>query len=188
MRQAPQHLFACRRGALAPHVKAILISAAVVGMYWISLAPVHAATEVRVDQDNDVVIQADKASVREILDTLSAKFKLTYRLPPNLDRVRTGLYAGTLHHVLARVLDGNDYIVQASDDGVEIVVFGASRLTPIVTADPTPAPAAASKAATLAPIAPTSKPSPSPPPPAPPLNSYLPGNGPTALSSATGSP
>src|SRR4029079_15915824 len=107
----------------------------------------------------DVVVQADKASVREILDMLSAKFKLTYKLPPNLDRVRTGLYSGTLHHVLARILDGNDYIVQASDDGVEIVVFGASRLTPIVTADPTPAPAAASKAATLAPIAPTSNPS-----------------------------
>jgi hypothetical protein len=139
-----------------------------------------------VEQEDNVVVQTDKASVREILDTLSAKFKLTYKLPPNLDRVRTGLYSGTLHHVLARVLDGNDYIVQASDEGIEIVVFGASRLTPIVTADPTPAPA--SKAATLAPTVPASKPSPSPPPPAPPLNSYLPGNGPTALSSAAGSP
>jgi len=186
MRHATQHVFGWSRGALAPQAKAILIAASIVGTLSISLAPALAATEVRVQEDNDVVVQADKASVREILDTLSAKFKLTYKLPPNLDRVRTGLYSGTLHHVLARILDGNDYIVQASDDGVEIVVFGASRLTPIVTADPTPAPA--SKAATLAPNAPASKPSSSPPPSAPPLTSYLPGNGPTALSSAAGSP
>ena len=184
MRHATQHVFGCSREALAPHAKAILIAAAIVGTLSILLAPARAATEVRVQDDNDVVVQTDKASVREILDTLSAKFKLTYKLPPNLDRSRTGLYSGTLHHVLARILDGNDYIVQAGDEGVEIVVFGASRLTPIVTADP--APAAASKAATLAPNAPASKPS--PPPPAPPLNSYLPGNGPTALSSAAGSP
>jgi hypothetical protein len=170
---------------LAPPVKASFIAATIIGTLSISL-PALAGTEVRVEQEDNVVVQTDKASVREILDTLSAKFKLTYKLPPNLDRVRTGLYSGTLHHVLARVLDGNDYIVQASDEGIEIVVFGASRLTPIVTADPTPAPA--SKAATLAPTVPASKPSPSPPPPAPPLNSYLPGNGPTALSSAAGSP
>lgn len=188
MRHATQHVFGCSREALAPHAKAILIAAAIIGTLSISLAPARAATDVRVQDDNDVVVQADKASVREILDMLSAKFKLTYKLPPNLNRIRTGLYSGTLHHVLARILDGNDYIVQAGDEGVEIVVFGASRLTPIVTADPTPAPApaAASRAATLAPNAPASKPS--PPPPAPPLNSYLPGNGPTALSSASGSP
>jgi hypothetical protein len=182
MRHTTQHALRCGRGAAAPYINAILIAATVAGTLSISLAPALAGAEVRVEPDNNVVVQADNASVREILDRLSGKFNLTYKLPPNLDRVRTGLYSGTLHQVLARILDGNDYIVQAGDEAVEIVVFGASRLTPIVTADPTPAPAAAgaNKAATFAPNAPAS----SKPPQPPPLSSYLPGNGTTALSSA----
>ena len=41
----------------------------------------------------------------------------------------TGLYSGTLNQVLARVLDGNDFVVEISGDGVNIVVIGTSGMS-----------------------------------------------------------
>jgi len=92
MRHTTQHALRYGRGAAAPYINAILIATTVAGTLSISLAAALAGTEVRVEQDNNVVVQTDKASIREILDTLSGKFNLTYKIPPNLDRVRTGLY------------------------------------------------------------------------------------------------
>jgi len=50
-----------------------------------------AATQVR-GQQNDLQITVQNASIREILDALSTKFKLTYRLPPGITGSRSGLY------------------------------------------------------------------------------------------------
>jgi hypothetical protein len=77
-------------------------------------------------QADAVKLRAENASIREVLDALSAKFKLSYKVPPNLIRNMTGEYSGSLNQVLARVLDGNDYVVETSEDGVKIVVLGAS--------------------------------------------------------------
>src|SRR5262245_29640778 len=87
--------------------------------------PASAATQVRGQQD-DLRINAENASIREVLDALSVQFKLTYKLPPGIGRNLTGLYSGSLRKALARILDGNDYIVMVSDSGVEVVVLGAS--------------------------------------------------------------
>ena len=77
-------------------------------------------------QADAVKLRAENASIREVLDALSTKFKLSYKVPPNLIRNMTGEYSGTLNQVLARVLDGNDYVVETSEAGVKIVVLGAS--------------------------------------------------------------
>ena len=61
-----------------------------------------------------------------MLKALSASFKLTYTLPPTIDRALTGLYSGTLPQVLGRILEGSDYIVKVADDGIEIIVLRAA--------------------------------------------------------------
>jgi uncharacterized protein (DUF2342 family) len=147
--------------------------AAMMVLSSVATAPALAATEVH-GQKDDLQIDAKNASIREILDALAAKYSLTYKLPPNINRVITGRYTGALSQILRRVLDGNDFIIKASEDGVEVVVFGMSQPTAIVAAEP-PNP---SKGPALAASGLPSKP--------PPLNSYLSGNAATA--SAGGSP
>src|SRR6476646_8620677 len=77
-------------------------------------------------------IDAQNASIREILDALSAKFNLTYKLSLSVSRNLTGLYSGSLHQALARILDGNDYILEVSEGSVTVVVLGASATTPVL--------------------------------------------------------
>ena len=173
MRHAVHSLFRCGRDYFGRRAKpALLCNAAIVVL--LSALPAFALTEVQGQQDN-LQVQTQNASIREILDALSAKFKVTYKLSPNVSRVLTGQYSGTLRQILTRVLDGNDYIVNASDDGIEIIVLGASGTTAVaVTEQPI-----ATKAATLTPSSAPSQP--------PPLVSYLSGNGPPAVPGASGS-
>ena len=107
--------------------------------------PAAAASEVE-GQADTVKLRAENASIREVLDALSAKFKVSYKVPSNLIRNLTGEYSGTLNQVLARLLDGNDYIVETSEDGVKIVVLGASGghappSSPVAAVAALPAPA-----------------------------------------------
>ena len=112
-------------------------------------------------QADAVKLRAENASIREVLDALSAKFKVSYKVPPNLINNMTGEYSGTLNQVLARVLDGNDYVVETSEDGVKILVLGASggHASPgssVTTVAALPAPA--SREQPIAPPAPGSRP------------------------------
>ena len=96
--------------------------------------PTSAATEVR-GQADVIQLRAENASIKEVLTALSERFKLTYKLPPTANRVFTGLYSGGLQQVLSRILDGNDYIINVSDDGIEVIVLRASGATTPVPAN-----------------------------------------------------
>jgi hypothetical protein len=122
-----QHIF---RG-LGGRTKAALICGSVIStVFGPLLGSAPAATEVQ-GQSVNIQLRAQDASTREVLDALAAAFKLTYKLPPSIGRNVTGLYSGTLHQVLARILDGNDYIVKVSNNGVEVVILGASGATAV---------------------------------------------------------
>lgn len=132
------------------------------------LPPASAATEVRGRAD-EMQLRAENASIREVLDALSGTFKLRYKLPPNSNRVFTGLYSGSLQQVLSRILDGHDYIVNVSDGGIEVVVLSASGASP-------PGPANLAIEARENPVitfVPTNE---ATPPSIPPLSSYLSNN------------
>jgi len=144
-----------------------------------NLAPAAAGTEV-LGQLDALQFRAENASTREVLEALAASFKLTYKLPPNIDRIWNGVYSGSLRRVLARILNDTNYIIKSSDRGIEVIVlsgYGASGPTGVavssdgnqttenaVVALPRPA-------APQAPV-PTLTTSQSPPP----LASYLPNN------------
>lgn len=99
----------------------IAICCAVGGL---GLTPAAAGTKIE-GQADDLQIHAVDASIREIFDALSARFNLTYNSAPN-GRALTGLYSGSLTEVLARVLAGNDYVLDVVDDRVRVVVVSAS--------------------------------------------------------------
>ena len=84
--------------------------------------PARAATEIEGSQ-NDVDLRVRNASIGDVLAALAARFKLTYRAPPNLTGELSGRYSGPLNQVLARILDGVDYVVEASDDGIRLVIL-----------------------------------------------------------------
>jgi hypothetical protein len=123
--------------AIWPAVTAALLSA--------TLGPAWAVTQVR-GQPDDMYLQAENASIGEVLASLAAEFKLTYRLSSNPGRTVTGVYSGTLQQVLVRVLDSHDYVIKNLDDSVEIVVFGASSVIARSPPGPVLVPAAASSA------------------------------------------
>lgn len=141
-----------------------LIGFALVAITFAS-APASAASEVQGDLA-DMQLLVDNASTKEVLHALSTSFGLVYSLPANVGRNTSGAYSGTLRQVLARILDGTDYILKVSDSTVEVVVLGASGVATVASADPPIA-----RKTTVVPAALSSK---APPP----LASYLTGNGP----------
>ena len=190
MRQPNDNDFVVAHGPNSSRPNWAVTAAAVIGVSLsITPKPALAATQVRGDL-GDLRISAQNASIREILDALSAEFKLTYKLPPGTGRSLTGLYSGTLHQALARILDGNDYFVEVSDGGVKVVVLGASG----TIATPSASQAITVSENTIASLAP-SKPAEAPTPvPAssksspPPLSNYLSANGPAAVGPGSDSP
>jgi len=171
-RQHPYSLLAARMKLAC--VVGVLIAA----LLGLNLAPATAGTEV-LGQLDAMQFRAENASTSEVLEALAASFKLTYKLPPNINRNWNGLYSGSLRRVLARILDDTDYIIKNSDDGIEVIVLRASGASDTVTRAASSdtketseniVAASAPRAARL------------PPPPAPkltsppPLASYLPNN------------
>ncbi len=55
-----------------------------------------------------------------------ASFGLRYRSTAPLGRRITGTYEGSLQRVVASLLDGYDFVVKTSTEGVEVVVYRAA--------------------------------------------------------------
>jgi len=128
MRQVKNRYFNWQfpRSLLGARLKWAAISWALIAVLLGSnLVPARAGTEV-IGQPDALQIRTEQASTTEVLTALAASFKLTYKLPPNVGRNLNGVYSGSLRLILARILDGTDYFVKYSDDGIEVIVLGAS--------------------------------------------------------------
>lgn len=79
----------------------------------------------------EMQLRADEATIREVLAALAGSFKLTYTLPPGVNRAVSGLYSGSLRQVLARILDGTNYIIREIEGGAEVVVLGPAGVTSV---------------------------------------------------------
>ena len=97
----------------------------IVGLLLAALHPGSARAEVSVQGTaTDVRVEAREATVMEILAALGERFELRFRGVP-AGRPVTATFAGPLRRVLARVLDGNDYVIESHGTGVEVIVLGA---------------------------------------------------------------
>src|SRR5215813_10644138 len=92
-------------------------------------APAHAEVRiVRADADM-LVVEARDATVREILEALSAKGLVDVRGAKDLSRTITGTYAGQPRRVLARILEGYDNIIEATASRLRISIVGGTGAT-----------------------------------------------------------
>jgi hypothetical protein len=84
-----------------------------------------AAAGVRVQGDVAAVrIDASQAQVREVLDGLVVSFGIGYRSSIALNDTRSGTYSGSLRQVLARVLDGYNFVIGGADSKLQVIVLG----------------------------------------------------------------
>ena len=72
-------------------------------------------------------VDASNSSIAEILAALGVTVDLRYSTSPDLDREITGSFQGPLWHVLARLLEGYDYVVTSSASGSLQVLFVSRR-------------------------------------------------------------
>lgn len=164
--------------------RARTLSAFVALSCLLNVGPAFALTDIQGAADN-LRVKAEDATIVEILGALSGRFKFTYTVRSHSGRTLNGTYSGTLSETLARVLDGNDYIVASSVNSLDIVVLGPSNATTGVAQLPqrgqiTSTPASSSPASSPASSSPAAVVNPNPsqptlsPPSPPPLSSYIP--------------
>ncbi len=97
------------------------------------------AAQVQVSGQNDAVrIEATDATLREVLEALRANFNLGYRSGDALDTRMTGTFGGPLPRVAARVLDGYDYVIKITPQGIDVLVISQSQPDNKTVAAPTP--------------------------------------------------
>jgi hypothetical protein len=84
-------------------------------------------------------VEAQRASLAEILSALEARFQVRHATSVALDKVAVGgVYSGTLEDVLKRLLAGVNYVIRMREGGaVEITIVGwPGDPPPPVTAAP----------------------------------------------------
>src|SRR5262245_29533725 len=90
----------CRRKHVSVHAASALAALNLIGASM-GFASAGAQVEGQIDS---MQLQATNASIREVLDALPREFRVTYQLPPDVQRQITGRYSGALNQVLARIL------------------------------------------------------------------------------------
>lgn len=92
----------------------------------------HARAEVVMTGTPEAVrLEANQASLREILAALENSYGVRYRASIDLDRPITGTFSGSLARVIAHLLDGYDYVVKVSSGSVEITLLQSRGTEPV---------------------------------------------------------
>jgi hypothetical protein len=85
------------------------------------------AAEVRLSGTPDrVVLTTNDATLAEILAALRSAFDVEVRFQGGTARKFTGMYTGSVRHVLSRLLMGEDYVLRSDPDGISIRLLGNS--------------------------------------------------------------
>jgi hypothetical protein len=71
-----------------------------------------------------VRVTADQAAISDVLAAVTGNFNARYRSAIPLDAPAGPAYAGSFAQVIARLLDGYNYVVKRDGQATEIVVFG----------------------------------------------------------------
>ncbi len=111
------------------HLASILLLAAL-------LSGGGALAQVRVEGKPEIVhLEMNNASIQEVLGALRDRFNLRYRSNDALELRKTGVFDGPLLRVAARVLEGYDYAMTITPQGIDVLVMRQAG-APAVTAPP----------------------------------------------------
>ena len=103
----------------------LLLTTIVLLAWCLSCGP--SAAEVRLSGTPDhVVLQANDATIAEILAALRSAFDLEMKLKGTTARKFSGVYSGSVRQVLSRLLTGENYVLRSAADGMSMVLFGSS--------------------------------------------------------------
>jgi hypothetical protein len=134
IRSGPVHVWALLAAALLCANAAPAVCA--------SAGPAAAQVRVVDTGDGNLVIEAHDATVRQVLQAVSASQAIQLRGTEALSRVVTGTFSGPLPQVLSRILAGYDHVIQSTAAGIRLEVFdtsSATRTTAAATATAAPA-------------------------------------------------
>ena len=95
-------------------------------MLLLPALPARDEVSVTVGRD-DVRLELDNAAIEDVMDALGANFGLRYRSAVPLGRRITGTHRGVLGRVVARILDGYDFVMKTGPEGIEVTVYGATK-------------------------------------------------------------
>jgi hypothetical protein len=85
-----------------------------------------ARAEIRIEGSaSSVRVEARDAAVADVLAALAERFALHVRGAAG-DRRISADFDGPLRRVIARVLEGYDYVIRTSGDGLEVTVLGTA--------------------------------------------------------------
>ena len=105
----------------------------------LAIAPTWASAETRIHgTPQAVVVEAQNATVEEILVALTDTFKVEFRSAANLDKRITGTYQGTLQQAVSHILKGYDFVVKSGQAGLEITLLDG-RKKPVAVVGTRPA-------------------------------------------------
>ena len=105
----------------------LVMLAMIGGASWAGANMAHA--QVRVDGGPEAVhLEASDVSLRDVLAALQAKFNLRFRTDDALELRKTGVFNGTLPRVAARILEGYDFAMKITPQGIDVLVLRQSQL------------------------------------------------------------
>ncbi|MFB9267367.1 hypothetical protein ACFFWD_30180 [Bradyrhizobium erythrophlei] len=90
---------------------------------------------------NAVHIEVRHSPLRQVLDAMQARFNLRYRTNDALDTPITGTFDGPLRRVAARVLEGYDFAMTVTSEGIDVLVLRQNQQGPVVAVLPAEKPA-----------------------------------------------
>jgi hypothetical protein len=124
----------------SPALPRRLVNPVLVSVALLAAGGGPAYAQVQVSGRTDAVrIEATDATLREVLDALRTNFNLRYRSDEALDTRMTGTFGGSLPRVAARVLDGYDFVIKITAQGVDVLVIRQSQPGAKAAAAPIPA-------------------------------------------------
>jgi len=84
-----------------------------------------ARAEVRIEGTPAALqITTRQDAVADVLAALATTLDVKYRSAVPLDRAANAAYTGSLREVIARLLEGYNYVLRNEQDRTEVVVFG----------------------------------------------------------------
>jgi hypothetical protein len=108
----------------APTLPCRLLLPAIAAAVLLSGGGNAAHAQILVDgQPDSIHIEVRDVPLREVLAALQAKFNLRYRSDDALETRKTGVYNGPLPRVAARMLDGYDFAMKITPQGIDVLVL-----------------------------------------------------------------
>ncbi len=102
-------------------------SAIVLSLILVCTAWVTARAEAQISGTEDkIVLRVKDATIAEILATVRSTLGIRIDLSGSTAHQISGTYAGSLRHVLAHLLDGEDFIITTVPTGMSITIVGSN--------------------------------------------------------------